>query len=747
MKYLIVFISLFTGNISFGQFGEEVGPLTGNPALQAKHKVLATAAKVNLGTFDSTFIYSPDTLSLPFFDEFSSNKFQQYVDDFSGPSVTFDKVYRLLDLTNNPVSVDSLYTEQPTYKKVIDLQALTSVEIPFTATQVKKGDLSSYPVVHITTDVYPPFYIYDTLLTTNGVDANPDTVWIPGPEVYQDSATQFFADLDDPEALWLDDEAYQNFSMAKDPWSLGVVTFDGLDGNGYPYAFGSSLTNFADHLTSKPIKLGFPTLLSDSVYFSFAYQSKGLCDQPESTDSLVLEFYANGLDQWNYIWSTQGTVLDKFKVVYIPVDDLDYFNDGFQFRFKNYGSLAGSLDHFHIDYVNLRKQPGGITDTALRDVAFSYPLHTLLNDYTSVPWDHYKNLVSPNSVMSTAVQVVMANSFPNTVNASDGTAEIYYSGGLEGAVTLISDVLCDDVSDNYQGYDIPYSYHNFQSTYTFDQSKLGISQEFLISSSATGGAANLSVNDSTGTIQHFKNYYSYDDGSAELAYGPTGTQSRLAIQYTTYEADTLLGAMIHFVPSVNDVSGNLFLLSVWADNNGQPGEVIYEDGLFFPRSPVYTYAQNIFGYYMFPVDSTVKVSGTYYIGWRQFEAERLNVGLDMNIVNNDHTFYSIDGGATWEQSEKEGSVMIRPIFSTAMNITLGIEPISSEPVVSIYPNPTKSNLTIKMDREFIGAELFNMQGQMILRSEFSTIDLSAFPNGMYLLKIDGVNKLHKIIKD
>ena len=751
MKYIFFFICLIAAQTSFAQWGEEVGPLAGNPALQAKSARNAQNAtsKVNVGTFDSTFIYTSDTLSLPFFDEFSSNRFQQYVDNFGGGSVTFDKVYRLLNMSNAPISNDSLYTQQPTFRRTVDIEAGgPPTDVEFASIEVKWGSLATYPVAHLVTDVYPPYYIYDTLLTTLGTDLTPDTVWIVGAEIFQDSATQFFANIQDLNSYWLDDEAYHNYSMGKDPWSLGVVTFDGLDENGYPYAIGSTISNFADHLTSKPLNLGpGAAQLSDSVYFSFAYQAQGLCDEPESTDSLVLEFYANDLQQWNYVWSVQGAPVDSFKVVHIPVKNLDYFKDGFQFRFKNYGGLSGSLDHFHVDYVHLRKQPGGLLDTALRDIAFSYPVYTLLKDYTSVPWDHYKNLADQNTEMSDAVDAVMACSFPSTVNANNATTSIYHAGGLEGTVTLISDLLCDDVSDNYQPYDIPYSQHDFQSFYTFDPTKPGISQEFQFSSVLNSSSDDKPMNDSTGTIQVFKNYYSYDDGSAELAFGPTGVQSRLAIQYTAYETDTILGAMIHFVPSVNDVSGNLFLLTVWGDDNGEPGDVLYQDDLFVPRSPEYEYAQNIFGYYMIPEDSIVVANGTFYIGWRQFDAERLNVGLDANIINNDHTFFSTDDGATWDQSTIEGSVMIRPIFSTEMNITLGIENISSEPVVSIYPNPARSTVTIEMDKEFNGAELFNMQGQMVLRSEFSTIDVSALPNGMYFLKINGVNKLHKIIKD
>ena len=103
-----------------------------------------------------------------------------------------------------------------------------------------------------------------------------------------------------------------------------------------------------------------------------------------------------------------------------------------------------------------------------------------------------------------------------------------------------------------------------------------------------------------------------------------------------------------------------------------------------------------------------------------------------------------------DQSTIEGSVMIRPIFSTGMDVTLGVEnktlPLAGANV-SIYPNPTSSMVTIEMDQEFNGAELLNMQGQVVLKSDLPTIDMNVLPNGMYFIKVVGVNKLHRIIKN
>lgn len=734
INVLLVFLASVSSLLAQG---EGVEPMAGNPQLQKAAD--SKSWRSGSGTFDSTFIYTTDTISLPVFDEFSKSKFQTYAANYTDPGVTFDKVYRLLDLANNPLPNDVAYTTQQTFRRIFDIGNGTSTDDNFPATQIKVGDLSAYPVAHVTTDVYPPYYIYDTLDFPN----DPDTIWLTDPGIIQDSATQFFAPVNNPELIWLDHYAYHNYSMAKDPWSLGVATFDGLDENGFPYAIGSTITNYADFLTSKPIDLSGVSA-GDSLYLSFLVQKEGLCDPPEAMDSLVLEFYAKDLDQWKWVWSTNGGTVSDFSHEHILIDHPDYFKKGFQFRFKNYGGLSGSLDHFHLDYVNLRTL-SGYQDTVVRDFAFVYPIYSLLETFTSVPWDHYKN--NPIGKMSSNVQVVVRNSDNVPENEQDGSTSIYYNGALEGNFVLMESLL-NNGDLNYSPMTTYYSFHDFSGGSRFDETKTGLTETFEIVSAATHQNSNFTQNDSTTSVHYFQNYYSYDDGTAEQAYGPTGVQSRLAIKYTPWEADSIIGAYIHFVPTVNDVSDNLFLLTVWDDNGGAPGNVIYEDDVFFPRTPSYEYDRNIFTTYYFKDTMKVAVNGTFYIGWRQFESERLGVGFDRNIVNNDKTFYSTDFGNSWNQSTIPGSVMIRPIFSTSFDVSLGIEKkeVPKTPI-NVYPNPTQSKVFIEMHgEEFKGAELFNLQGQSVANSSIPEMDVSNLPAGIYFLKLNGRSEIHKISK-
>lgn len=736
MKLLGLVICSLLSFYTFSQ-GEEVGPIMARPHMN--EGAISSQAKVNEGTFDSTFIYLSDTITLPIFDEFSSNKFQTYNASYGDPGVTFDKKYRLLDIGSVPLPNTVLYTQQQTFKRTFDVANGTFTDVNLSPTQIQLGDLTSYPVLYDAVDVFPPYYIYDTLDYPN----DPDTIWIPDAEIYQDSATQFFAPLSNPELYWLDKEAFHNYTMAKDPWTLGVVTFDGLDEKGYPYAFGTTTSGVADHLTCKPINMsGFNA--GDSIYLSFLFQSQGLCDPPEAGDSLILEFYETGIGQWNEIWRGGGTAVTDFKVGHIRIDSAIYFTNAFQFRFKNIGGLSGSLDHYHLDYVHLRPL-SGYQDTLFKDFAFVYPINTLLKTYTSVPWDHYKNNFSGK--MADSAEVVVRNGSNIAENNSlSGSVEISYTGLPEGSFVMTGSDLSNGAL-NYAPLTTYYSYHDFSTGYHFDETKPGDEEAFDILGIAAAQYPNFTANDSTTSQQVFSNYYSYDDGSAELAYGPTGIQSRLAIRYDAYEADSVLGMMIHFVPSVNDVSNKLFLLTIWDDNAGEPGNVIYEDDVFFPRQPKYQYDRNVFTYYFLKDTMKVAVGQTFYVGWRQFDADRLNVGLDMNIANNDKTYYSIDGGNNWIQSGFLGSVMIRPIFSTALDVTLGIEEKVSSNSAIVYPNPAENIVNIETNGfEFDNVEVYNLQGQFMLSSTEPRIDMSEFATGMYILRIAGVNKVFKVYK-
>ena len=730
--YSLIFLNAF----AFAQ-NMETGPITRNYGIKTKGVLKSHQS------LDSSFVFSTDTISLPFFDDFSTNKFQSYIADFNTPGTTNQLFYQILDpITLTPYPSGTFFSNLPTFKRTLDLSNDTYTDTTFNPISIKLGDFSSYPIQYQTIDVYPPYYIYDTI---NDISNNEiDTVWLSNPTYIQDSVRLFFTTIVEPSKLWIDSYAYHNYRFGLNPRSLGVVTFDGLDENGYPYLINTSQTNYADRLTSKCIDMsGYSA--SDSVYFSFLYQPEGLGDIPESGDSLVLEFYAKELDQWFRVWSVNGDTVYPFRAAHINISDSKYFKKGFQFRFRNYGSLAGGLDHFHIDYVHLRSLSAH-DDTLFKDFAFVYPLNSLLKTYTAVPWDHYKE--STTNKMSDSVLIKLHNGSPDPENYQNGQIDISYNGAFEGNFILQGFNLAES-NINYNPRTTHTSYNDCSNGYEFDRTKTGNQQVFEIKASASAQFPNYTFNDSTIFYQEFYNFYSYDDGSAEAAFGPTGQQARLAIEFNGYQPDSLIGVNIHFVPSVIDVSNKLFLLTVWGDNNGVPGAILYEDDAFFPNSPIYGNETNLFHTYYFSDTVKVSVGEKFHIGWRQLDPERLNVGLDRNIDHSEAIRFSVDGGFTWLTSPFSGSAMIRPVFSTSLDPILSINTLKTDETVILYPNPTSQYLTIGGDvkSETIEVEIYDSFGRLIMKSNEAQIDLSEFRNGIYFVRIPTISdKTYKVIK-
>ena len=734
LRCLFILAPLWLLNLVSGQI--ELGPLTQN----YDQNVLP---QLKIGTIDSSFIYSTDTVVLPFFDDFTTNKIQQYIPDFSSSLATSELYYYLIDqATALPVANDLFFTNQVTFHRYFDPAEGTFTDTIFTPQAINIADFSSYPVDYEPVDLYPPYYIYDTL----GPGDESDTVWIQNPPFFQDSARQFFLPVSDPSLLWVDNYVYHNYRFGDHPRTLGVMTFDGLDESGYPYAIGTTSSGYADVLTSKPIDLSGMSP-ADSVYISFIYQPQGFGDEPESTDSLLLEFFDSSNNQWNRIWGDTGRNVSPFRIVHLPLTGNNYFTDAFQFRFRNYGGLSGSLDHFHLDMVYLREAtPPAYIDTVFKDFSFVYPVNSLLNDYTSVPWDHYKESI--DNKMSAAMEVVVFNGSSGPENYQDGAVEISYAGVSEGDFILQGFTLAEQ-QINYAALDFATSYHDLKSGYEFPRDLSGVYEEFDVRVNASAQYPNYEPNDSTAFTQGFYNFYSYDDGSAEAAFGPTGAQARLAIHFEAYQPDSLIGVKLCFVPSVNDVSNKLFLLTVWDDENGEPGDVLYEDDVFNPRNPAYSQDKNQYLDYYFIDTMKVPVGNSFFIGWRQLDPERLNLGFDRNIDQSDEIFYSVNGGVSWLVSPFSGSAMVRPIFSTQMDTSLGlIEPETESIQILIFPNPVRDEVFIKNAGESLNEKLLlDAAGRVLMSTMEDSFDLQKLDSGIYFISVpQRSEKRYKVIK-
>lgn len=741
MKKLALTLALLLAACGFAQ--EVISPMSTNPSLYSPiHQVRSG------NNLDSTFVYSYTNLAITdVWDDFSVNKFVQYPPNYTDGNVTSQWYYYLLDQTNTTpepsgvIYCDSTQARHDTISVVGGIP--TTFTTNFTPHSIWVNDLTSYPIGGQVINMYDECYVLIDSVIDGVPDPTQDTIWYTAtPNFVQDSIHLFFANLNNPNQIWLDNSACHNYRFAINPWSLGVATFDGVDSTGLPYQFGS--TNGwgeADVLTSKPINLFGTT----NVFFQFLSQPGGHGNLPESQDSLIVDLFLVDSNKWYpyyYVpYTTDETAWDT-NYFQIPPNFLD---NGFRFRFRNYASLSGALDHWHIDYVALYENPLLLIQP-FKDLAISYPPTSLLEDYTSVPWDHYQNLSDKNAVLIDTAFLQVHNSDDTPTNVgSDMYLNVDYDGTNQLNWNIPNPAGPAPWTSNWEigGNAFPYFVqNNFTTSYVAAGNDTMAYFDVKINANADVAASNVyDVNDTAYFQQIFRNYYAYDDGSAEVAYGIQGSNSQLAYKFEAYEADTLTGILMHFVPSVTDVSNYIMLLTIWNDNNGEPGDILYQDDYFIPHYPQYGGSKNEFKYYKFvnpDYPSTIAVPDKFYVGWEQIDDQSLNIGMDRNTNSGARIKYNV--GGSWLTSSQQGSLMIRPVFSTNINYTLGIENLpETEEItynINMYPNPSSSQVYFEGLPENAEINLYDMSGRLVLKeNENRDIDISFLESGVYVVSI------------
>lgn len=580
---------------------------------------------------------------------------------------------------------------------------------------------------------------------TNAVD----TIALPFLDDF--SSTKIFPD----QTLWLDSNVFINDDFSVNPLSIGAATFDGIDKFGNPYYNQSSTgAKIADYLTSKPINLeehnDIPYTPADSLYLSFFYQPQGRAPEyPQSGDSLILEFRVpSDSVVWRHVWGVGGTTLKPFKQVMIPVTNSINFKKGFQFRFKNYTSRYGRLDHWNIDYVRLDK---GRTksDTAISEVTWvERTPSSLLKNYEAMPWTHF--IGNESAELKTSFDIRVRNN-DNTsfttfyrlqVKDELGAITTLYPGPTSGNRNAITPLSNSYTTISIVGFPLTVFPGNSKDSASFSIEKIieGTTSDKFPS------------NDILIQNQNFYNYYAYDDGTAESAYGLNAIGGRIAYFFNTGKADSLRAISIFFNQMLKDVSLSTFKLAVWSDLNAAP---VYESA---ELSPVYENTIN--GFHTYRIDEPFLISGQFYIGWIQNTKEYLNIGLDMNTTTGtDKKYYYVPAIGKWIPSTKPGAWMMRPHFGKKLPLISGTSEASKniENGFSVYPNPASDRIYIKAKEELLNklsdviVTLNDAMGRLILtqNNDIDFIDISAVPNGFYFIKITDrklqYSSTHKIV--
>jgi hypothetical protein len=526
--------------------------------------------------------------------------------------------------------------------------------------------------------------------------------------------------------LWLDNFVYINNDFAKAPITVGIATFDGLDFTGIPYNWlvPTTSSTIADYLTSKPIDLSVIPATDTTVYLSFFYQRQGLGNDPESHDSLVVEFRAPG-GSWENQWAVKGTGLpladSTWKYVILPVRGA-FLQKGFQFRFYNYATLLGNLDHWHLDYVFLNKNRT-VNDTLFEDVAFTHDPASLITTYTAIPWSHYNtSLTKPTMDLSVR-------------NNSNGVRNVdFIHRVLDGAGTPVYTSTL--VSDNVD----PFS---TSGIYTYAAGGLPVlppmtaATEYTFEAILNTSPDREKKNDTIRRTQSFSNFYAYDDGSAESALGAYSTSANvdLAQRFTITTSDTLQYIDIFFNPIVSNASFYTFRLAVWSVSGSAPGPNLFLNAT--EQVPAYYgTGNNVFVRY--PLSSPKYLTaGDYFIGFHQDDNWYLNVGLDLSSNTQDKVYYNTSGA--WYSSPFPGSLMLRPVFGNSADF-VGVDENINESKVELFPNPASEEFSFRHPKFGSGAvnyQIHDLGGRLIANgsTDEQLVNVSAIGSGIYFVTL------------
>jgi hypothetical protein len=586
--------------------------------------------------------------------------------------------------------------------------------------------------------------------------------------------------------LWLDRQVFINTTMSGNTApSIGVATFDAIGANGKPYSPTGGIVSPADTLTSNYINLkdfvntsGTRQALTaaDSVYMTFFLQPKGLCYAPKTLDSMQLEFRTS-TGEWRVVRSFKGIkdslanknpydTLPPFIYYAVPITEGSYFYGKFQFRFRNFSRTGGIVEVWHLDYVKIAPNRRLATIRNLDDMAFVEPPRNPLTRYTSMPWRHAKQNIAGE--FRDSVYTRLYNHFAIARNPTNTNLKISTTQGTTAV-------------DNYtliDGVNVPPSIF-FQAVkkepiaallLSLDQISdkvtdltITTEQSLEISGQESNDREKAAIrNDKVSRQTFFKNYFAYDDGTAEMEATTYGDGQLTAIKYRLNVKDTIRGVQFFFpFISGNTPTDVFFNLKIWKDSlNTLP---IFEQNNIKPFYLTQK-TDTLQGFTTYRLETKTKKdtfiivpAGDFFIGWQNVGNTGMPIGLDRNSQDKTQYLYQKLSG-TWQNvSGKIGAMMVRPIIGggVAMNSSaLKVNELPLTSVMSIYPNPANDRLFFDIKTgisENYEVSIFSLLGRLekreILRGP--SLDISDLATGVYVLRIRNTenNRVfnHKIV--
>lgn len=756
--FITLFFLLFALQFVYAQ-GEKLYNLRGNPTLLEKAGDIGRASTLpneqNARTLHQNRreIQQPNTLSLPFRDDFSTNKM---------PSLDYWENFGTEGYWTSTCRPDSVFTDT-VYYSLTDTAWRYSYDMATNSVDSVPMDQIALAFYDDTTDcstlknvdyAWPSYYRY----TFNNNGTRIDSQFVQqGDTLYGDPA---IVGSNDPSSLYLDNYAFQNNNYAVDQPTYGVATLNGLNEYGRPHNWlGGPNFGPADTLTSKPIDLDGFNSASD-IYFSFYWEPKGLGDYPNEKDSIFLEF-KNAFGEWQKVWRRGGYESDisnpTFHYEVLAVDEASYFHENFQFRFRNYASIMGNNDHWHIDYILMKSNR--TPDSTVRDYAVKEPTTDLLKEFEAMPWNHFKNNQSQELVDNVSFLFKNLNdvtfNLPFSYNVINGFADSVLYRGVDSDGDLFNFNLAPQEEQSI----LQLSNVNIDQTsnYTPFSNSLGQGDSALITLQSTLQTSDdIQNNDSIARDYKFYNYYAYDDGSAEKAYGVEGPGTKkLAYEFTMRKTDTLRALRIHFTQIDNDASDLQFNLFVWKSLGPSVSGTPEDTLTYMPiNGAQYAFREN--GFITYKLEEPLVISDTFYVGITQTSQENIQIGYDRNNDAKEHIYFY--ASQSWKSSLFEGALMIRPIVGkdVALPTSVDTEQAMTAKKLSfdVYPNPASNKTHIDIpQRGKYTISIYDNTGSLqkeLQVNQSKSIRVNNLASGIYFVHLqdmkNGTSQVKKLLK-
>ena len=220
--------------------------------------------------------------------------------------------------------------------------------------------------------------------------------------------------------------------------------------------------------------------------------------------------------------------------------------------------MVGNCDQWNVDYVLLDKNRNA-GDTIFSDVALTLPMRSVLKNHEAMPWKQYREIELQEMGSSIPIHYRNNDTIIRNVTRNFEIWDVYNNSVsyiFSAGATNIDPLTSVDYNAN-----IVYSFNS-----TNNDSAL-----FRITAVLKTDEFDPKENDTMVYYQTFKNYFAFDDGTAEAGYGINGLGSRnamFAYRFRSFIEDTLRAINICFNDSYTDANKRAFDLMVWDDNNG-----------------------------------------------------------------------------------------------------------------------------------------------------------------------------------